>query len=227
MSNDVFGIDLDKYRIIDLSATVQTDEDALPGRPFYTMRSDTLPDGKDTEAVFTHSHVGTHVETTKHFFRRGNTIDDYPLERFMGEAVILSVDDKGEGDWSMDYDYLEEKLGDRIQKGDIVIWRNENAPDDPNVPHPGGKVPYFEPAAAEFFVDYDVKMIIMGRVDFGKNWELGNEFEGTIHDNNIPIIEMPANLSEIQKERVFVMAFPFKVDGLGSSWVRAVAVEAR
>lgn len=36
------------------------------------------------------SHVGTHIDAPSHTFADGRTIDEYPLERFIGQAVISS-----------------------------------------------------------------------------------------------------------------------------------------
>ncbi|MFF5794471.1 cyclase family protein [Paeniglutamicibacter sp. NPDC012692] len=36
------------------------------------------------------SHMGTHIDAPSHTFADGRTIDEYPLERFIGSAVISS-----------------------------------------------------------------------------------------------------------------------------------------
>jgi len=229
MSENIFQIDWDQYRIVDLSYEVVPNKESISGRPFYAMRSDTLPDGKDTEAVFTHTHVGTHVETVLHFFREGKTITDYSLDKFMGEALLFSIDDREEGHLAMDYEYLNRKWDDAVKKGDIVVWRNDSpsGQSGDNIPHPEEEVPYFTPDAARFFVEKETKMIVMGKVSFGKDIEKGNEFEGELHEAEIPIVEMPANLEQLERERFFLMALPIKVKGVGSAWARAIAIEER
>lgn len=36
-------------------------------------------------------HVGTHVDTPRHFYEQGKSIDDYPLERFVRPAVVADL----------------------------------------------------------------------------------------------------------------------------------------
>ncbi len=42
------------------------------------------------------SHVGTHIEAARHILGSGPTLDDYPLDRFTGPAVVLDVPATGE-----------------------------------------------------------------------------------------------------------------------------------
>lgn len=44
------------------------------------------------DIVNTHTHVGTHIESPYHFYFKGNTCTDYPLEHFMGTATLLTTD---------------------------------------------------------------------------------------------------------------------------------------
>lgn len=226
MSPDNFNINLDRYRVIDISYSVKPNE-GDPVRPFHTARSDTLPDGRDTEIVQTHTHVGTHIETAKHFFREGKTVSDFPLETFMGKSCLLSIDDRSGDNLSMDNKYLERKFDGLIQRNDIVVWRNDSTGYDSSTSHPDEDLPYFTPESAGYFVKKGVKMVVMGNVKFGKDIETGNEFEGQLHDADIPIVEIPDNLHDINRQRFYVMALPYKVTGLGSSWARAIVIEER
>ncbi|KXA91070.1 hypothetical protein AKJ57_02490 [candidate division MSBL1 archaeon SCGC-AAA259A05] len=223
MSNEYITMFGEDYRIIDLSSAVEPNN--MPeGRQFNTMRSATLPDGKDTEAVFTHTHVGTHVEVALHALREPPSVTDFPITKFMGEAIVLSLDERSGGSLEVDSDYLEEKIGDKIKPNDIVIWRNDIA-ESSNVSHPEENLPYFTPESAEFFIENNTKMVVKGNVKFGKTMDLGSEFEDQLHENQIPIVEIPDNLHDIKRERIFFMALPIKVDEVGSSWVRAVGIE--
>jgi len=222
----VFGIDHERYRVVDISNQVEPNEcDAV--RPFSARRSDTLPDGKDTEVVQTHTHVGTHVETALHFFREGKSVSDFPLSTFMGQACVLSVDDKEEGDLKMDREYLAGKFGEEIEENDIVVCRNDSMTTEAGVPHPDKDLPYFTPGAGNYFVDKGVKMMVIGGVKFGEDIEIGKEFEGKLHAADIPILESPAHLHDLKRKRFFLMALPYSVAGLGSAWTRAIVIERR
>jgi len=226
MSFNQFDIDRENYRVVDISNEVIPNVNNQE-RPFSARRSDTLPDGKDTEVVQTHTHVGTHVETALHFFRRGKAVSDFPVATFMGGACLFSVDDKGEDDPVMDKKYIADKLDGIIRENDIVVCRNDSSVKEAGIPHPGEDLPYFTPEAAEYFVESNVKMIVIGGVKFGKDLEIGKEFEGKLHAADIPILEGPANLPELSRKRFYLIALPFSVAGLGSSWTRAIVIERR
>ena len=92
MNDEAFVLDPEQYRVVDLSFEVVPWKDRIGDRPFLTEISPTLPDGKDKEVVFTHTHVGTHVEGPLHFFGSGaKALSDFPLNTFMGRAVVLPI----------------------------------------------------------------------------------------------------------------------------------------
>jgi len=38
-------------------------------------------------------HTATHIDFPKHFFNEGKTLEDFPIEKFYGEAFVLSIKD--------------------------------------------------------------------------------------------------------------------------------------
>lgn len=219
----MFTIDLDKYRIIDLSYEVipGQEEDILGYRPFITEKWGYLSDGSYTEYVVkTHSHVGTHVEGALHFFGKGKSITQMPLTAFMGRAILLSVRLE-EPNLEITTDYLEDISRDLVRMGDIVICRNDgNYPgDDPE------KFPHLTPQAADWFTNHKVKMIGLHRINLGKTISTSREFEGKVMANGVTFVEFLENVDQLEKREFFFMALPFKVKEFGSSWTRAIAIE--
>ncbi len=83
-------------KIIDLSLIVEEGIDM----PFHTGRNEPY----QKEVVKTHDshqvhgtvvemylHVGTHIDAPLHFIRGGDSIDQLPLERLVGDAVALDL----------------------------------------------------------------------------------------------------------------------------------------
>lgn len=64
------------------------------------------------------AHVGTHIDAGRHFISGAPTIDQYPLDRFIGPAVILDV--RREGVVPLTADELR-KTTPTIQSGDMVL----------------------------------------------------------------------------------------------------------
>ncbi|KAI6046387.1 putative cyclase [Pisolithus marmoratus] len=70
--------------IIDLSHPLKSGMTCYPGDPGFGIRC--------SFHEFTCStHTGTHVDAPFHFFPDGAKMDDIPLERFVGQAVVLDV----------------------------------------------------------------------------------------------------------------------------------------
>jgi len=46
-------------------------------------------DGYAEKQLHLHSHTGTHVDSPAHMIRDGMTLDQMPLDRFMGQALLL------------------------------------------------------------------------------------------------------------------------------------------
>lgn len=83
-------------RIIDISTPVVTGGLVYPGNPAIEIApQQSIANGAsaNVSSIFFGSHTGTHVDAAKHFFDDGQTVDDLPLDRLMGRAVVLEFAD--------------------------------------------------------------------------------------------------------------------------------------
>lgn len=66
---------------------------AYPAPVFDPTQIGTQPNGHPVTAmrIEMFSHVGTHIESARHVFGDGPTLDDFPLDRFTGPAVVLDL----------------------------------------------------------------------------------------------------------------------------------------
>ena len=116
------------YRIIDLSHTI------IPGKEEYRLDIDTrmteqweqFAQYKRQEdhwyvlsEVHFSTHVGTHIEFPYHHFKEGLDAAHFPLEKLVGEAIVLDISRWGNND-CISLPDLQKVAGDRIQPGDIV-----------------------------------------------------------------------------------------------------------
>lgn len=215
----MFDIDLSKYRIVDLSYEV-----VPPGsedRPFVIERGYLADMAYKYDVTKTHSHVGTHVETPAHFFDGGKDIVNLPLTTFFGRGILLDIDNIGECP-AITAEIAEKAIGDIIRDGDIVIPRNS---DQESLKGKKPK-PYLTPESAKWLKDHNIKMLgIDNNVGLSKDIPTGRELHAILMGANIPIIEWLDNLDQLRKRQFFVIAFPFKVRTMDSSWTRVVAIE--
>jgi arylformamidase len=70
-------------------------------------------DGYQDHLVSLGTHVGTHMDAPAHMIPKGKTLDQYPVERFVGRGVVIRVG----GQFSLD----DVKNAD-LRQGDIVLF---------------------------------------------------------------------------------------------------------
>lgn len=215
--------DLKDYEIIDISHTVIPGEDA--DRPFAIQKALLQDNTFRYDILKTHSHVGCHVEVGAHFYENGKSITDYPLERFYGPGVLLSVKEMiitGES--------CEKLLGNKIEEGDIVVIRNDTGiklTKQQLYMEGEDRLPKLTPSAAKWIAKYKPKLIVLDYIRFGEDIEETRQFHDILMSLDVNFVEFVDNLDKITKERFFVMALPYKVQGLDSSFCRAIVIQEK
>lgn len=215
--------DLKNYNIIDISYTVIPGEDV--DRPFAIQKALLKDLTFRYDILKTHSHVGTHVEVGAHFYERGKSITDIPLDRFHGPAVLLSVQDM-----VVTEDSCEKSLGDKIQEGDIIVIRNDigNKLTKQQLYLEGErKLPKLTPSAAKWMAKYNPKLIVLDFIRFGEDIDEIRQFHDILMSQDVNFVEFVENLEKITQERFYLMALPYKVQGLDSSFCRAIVIQKK
>ncbi len=80
-------------KLIDLSQTIIHQMPVFPGEKAPSILRDLLPDeaGYVTHRLETNLHTGTHIDAPFHIKSDSVTIDQYPVETFSGQAVVIDV----------------------------------------------------------------------------------------------------------------------------------------
>ena len=223
----VFSIDESKYRIVDLSLKVTPP--GTEGRPFVVEQGE-LADGTIMHNVSSHTHVGTHVESPAHFTEGAKRLEDFPLDRFYGRAVLFEF--AGIDAESIDGEKLEADLGSMIQDGDIVCFRNTH-PDWRRIHGEDRKrLPWLCADGCRWLVERKAKLILIDdfcgiRVANGVESSRENHAILFEEGKEILILEFPDGLEALAKKECFVMALPLNITGIDSVWARAIAIEER
>ena len=213
--------DFEEFEIIDISHTVIPGEN--PDRPFAIQKAllDDLTFRYDI--LKTHSHVGTHVEVGAHFYEEGKSITDYPLERFHGTGVLLSVKEM-----VVTAEVCEEALGSIIQEGDCIVIRNDTGiklTKQQLYMEGEDRLPKLTPSAAKWMAKYNPKLIVLDYIRFGEDIDETREFHDILMSKDANFVEFVDNLDKITQPRFYVMALPYKVLGLDSSFCRAIIIQ--
>ena len=75
--------------IIDLSMLVNEDTVVFPGdaKPVFEQAGTMEADGFVDHIVHINNHLGTHIDAPDHMLEKGILLSDYPIERFVCQAV--------------------------------------------------------------------------------------------------------------------------------------------
>ncbi len=209
----MFEIDAARYKVIDISYTVVPGDDEE--RPFVIRKARLADDTLRHDITKTHSHVGTHVEVASHFYEKGKTVTDYSLETFHGPAVLVAV-----RDMRITAETCEKGVSSEVREGDIVVFRNDAGAT-------GSSGPAFTPEAAEWLAARKVKMVVIDDLKLGEDIDATRRFHDILMSKDVVFVEWARNLQAITKPRFFVMALPYKVQGLDSSFCRAIVIEEK
>lgn len=101
---------------IDLTYDIVEDIPMWPGEAAPEIREARTveKDGYSVQSICFSNHLGTHLDAPSHFIRGGATLDQIPLETFIGKAVIL--------------DFTHKKKGDVITRQDLEPFHNRIKP---------------------------------------------------------------------------------------------------
>ena len=215
-------IDLNAYRIVDLSRKMQPGILKVNGEYVHGGESRRLeirqyiyePDKMVMHWVDTESHIGTHVEGPGHHPASSRDLTDLSLETFMGEAAVLGFESLAPRNGKAQAILPDHLAG--VKKGDIVLlWS----------PYVGGESPYISPEAAEYLRRKGIKMVGIQGVGLEAPESMASHEQFLLND--IPIIEGLVNLEKLVRKRVFYLGLPISLSGIDSSWTRAVALEEK
>jgi len=168
------------------------------------------------------SHLGTHIEFPYHHVKEGKSAADYPLERMMGDAVVLDFSHKKKDEEITKQEIID--AGVEIRKGDIVIIRTDmdklwNTPQ-------GHDRPVLAIEATKYLV-LEIGIHCIGTDATGL--EVRGRDDQPVHqillENDVAMVESFKNLDKIKSERFTLIMLPLMVEGMDACPIRAIACQ--
>lgn len=158
-------------------------------------------DSYNLSGFFSGCHSATHMDSPRHFVIDGDTIDQLPLERFMGKCTVISVDGIVTGEQI-------DRLLPFCTK--MILFKGEGQA-------------YLSQSAAFALADGDITLV---GTDAQSIASVGDERAPHMEllSAGIPILE-GIDLTGIEDGTYTLIAFPLKLKGLEASPVRAVLIE--
>lgn len=224
-------------KLHDLSHTI------LPGKEEYRLDLDT----RFTEAwpqfvqyqrlaghwyviseITMNTHVGTHIEFPRHHFEQGLDAATFPLERLIGEAVVVDISSWGNNE-QIPLQGLKERAEGLIRPGDRAYFytgfdRYYRTPQQ-------HYRPWFATAGIHWLVE-TAKIQVMGVDTSGievrnpdGSASVGQPNHELLLGAGIPLIEYMANLAPLVNQRFLTFILPVKMSGAEAFPVRVVGLE--
>ncbi|TDJ02709.1 MAG: cyclase family protein [Candidatus Dadabacteria bacterium] len=186
-------------------------------------------------------HGGTHIDSPIHFAQGKQTVDEIPLERLIGPAVVINVTQNtlSDPDYQIgvkDFTDWESKNGP-IPDGSIVLLNTGYAKYWPDrVKYMGTDkrddeavknlhFPGLDPKAAKWLVENrNINAIGLDTpsIDYGQSQLF--ESHRILFKENIPAFENVANLDKLPPKGAIIIALPMKIKGGSGGPLRIIAM---
>ena len=209
---------------IDLTLTISKSIPNFPGSPTpqFISWSNLKEDGYNLELLFLSSHTGTHLDAPFHFVKNGIKIDQIPLGRLMGKAILIKIKKpKNSPIRKSDILEFEKKNGNIPEKSSVFFftdWQKNLKKDNYFTENPGLAL-----SAATYLAQKKTNLVGIDSpsIDLGKDESFS--VHHVLSKNNILIVENLANLNKIQSKEFDFTILPLKLKDATGSPVRAVA----
>ncbi len=210
---------------IDLTLTISETIPSFPGspKPQFIHWSNLKDDGYNLELLFLSSHTGTHLDAPYHFAKNGVKINQIPLDRLLGKAILIKLQKTKNTPITKSDIILFEKNNYKIPTYSSIFfytgWQKNLKNNNYFTENPGLNL-----AAAKYLTSKKVNLIGIDSpsIDLGKD----NSFNvnNILSKNNILILENLANLNKITTKEFNFTILPLKLKDATGSPVRASAL---
>lgn len=199
---------------IDITQPLTNDMAHWPGdRPFHYEISATKEQtgsanvGKITTSV----HMGTHVDAPFHFDNDGNTIDQIPIDTYIGKARVIDVS----AFQTISPTRLQEVNLDGVER----VLLKSSLPNNPNVfPE---NLPILEPDIAKYLAEKGIRLLGIDMPSVDPITSKSLDTHHALHQYGIHILEN-LMLDHVEIGDYELIALPLRIVGADGSPVRAV-----
>lgn len=197
---------------LDLSRPINEQTPVFPGDPTIKIEPAGIfqNDGYSDHLVSIGTHVGTHIDAPAHMLDGGKTLDQIPIENFIGRGIYIELKNKV-------FD-IDDVRAAGIEEGDIVLF---NTGMDTNYNEPS----YFEdyPSVSEEIAHYLVgKQVKMVGFDMCSPDHKPFPVHKILLGNEVLIIENLTNLGQLATKEFTIYALPLSLQ-LDGAPIRVVA----
>ena len=189
---------------------------------------------------FSSEHGGTHIDAPIHFAQGHQAVDEIPVNRLLGEAVVVDVTSASEA--NPDYqvsvaDFQRAEKGGPIPPDAIVLIRTGFSSRWPDAVRYLGTAargeagaaqlhfPGLHPDAAKWLIaERRIKAIGIdtASIDYGQSTLF--ESHRLLYERDIPAFENLTSLDRLPERGAYIVALPMKIRGGSGAPLRAIAI---
>ncbi|WP_019120558.1 cyclase family protein [Brevibacillus massiliensis] len=211
-------------RLVDLTMPWGPEVQGLEGHPPITFTPITTHEveGRSNTEVRFSIHTGTHIDSPYHFFPDGKTIEQLPLDLFIGPAVLVDLREAVSPNHEISLSELTtvgRVTAEQIRGKRVVLWSGW-ASEHWNKPELYADNPYLSEEAAAWLRDAGIAAL---GLDFAVDGAAPYPNHPILLGSEIPLIENLVNLHLIGAREFTLIALPLPVVGGDGSPARVVA----
>ncbi len=205
--------------MIDLTHNLNNNITIYPGTKAPVIEQDSRFDknGYAELSINIRSHAGTHIDAPCHIVPNAKSLDDFPIEHFIGKAYVIDCS----GEKSIHLDLLE-PIKDKIEDLDFVLfhtawhkkWGSQEYLSD---------FPTLTVEAAKWLLNFNLKAIGFDVISADKMGCTELPIHNLLLKNEILIIENLTKLDKLCGKIFELNCIPLKLDNADGSPVRAFA----
>jgi len=214
--------------IIDISLTVDNNTVVYPGNvPVGIEVHNQMPeDSSHLSKVTFGTHTATHVDAPKHCVIGGKTLDQLPLDHFVGECIVVDASHRAGGeaaqieDLAATLEALEKTEADL--KDARVLFKTSNS--DRGFDEFYDDFVYVDGDLADYLASQEVALVGIDYLSIKQRGSSDHRPHDSLLEVDIPILE-GINMKEVEEGVYDLICLPMKLGGVEGGPVRAVLVK--
>lgn len=210
-------------KVIDLTHFISEDMPVYPGTegPLLAPANTYEKDGFKETRMTMHTHTGTHMDPPAHLYAGRTTLDQFPVDQFVGRALVIDCTDLQNGE-RVPLSYIT-RYGQKAEDADYLLFRF-GWDKHWETPAYFGDYPYLSDEAVDYIIAHRKKGVGLDVIGIDPI----EDANLTIHrklfaQNEIVVIENLMNLNLVGNDLFWFIALPLKHIDADGSPIRAIA----
>lgn len=206
-------------RIYDISVPIRTGGIVYPGNPeidITLQQAVAKGAGANVSAIRFGSHTGTHADASRHFFDDGQPVDQIPLDRLIGPALLVSFPDHVRAIGAAELKAHDLRGRKRIllrTRNSALLSQKQFAPD----------YTYLAPDGAEYLVDKGIELVGIDYLSIEQFHSGHHRTHRTLLAKSVVILE-GLDLSVPPPGEYQLICLPLRIEGCDGAPARAVLI---